>query len=112
MQTKLNHETCHKFRDAEHLWFWFVSARKIRNGFHRPHDNGCRCCELIDVETLVTKLFLSGKLSREQLIVMTEWGVKRRVPNQYIYAENKDAFLWAAAFKTLTTAFGQKDWIN
>lgn len=113
MQTKLNTEQIgiNKFRDAEHLWFWFVSARKIRQGFCRRDTNGNRPCELVDVETLVTKLYLSGKISREQLIVLKEWGDIRRVPNQYVYAENRDAHLWRSAFDTLTMEFKRKDWL-
>jgi hypothetical protein len=113
MQTQLNIDTQEmgKFRDAEHLWFWFVSIRKIRTGFFRNSDGNSRPCEIIDVETLITKLFLSGRLTKEQLGVMKDWGDKRRVPNPYVYAENRDARLWRDAFALLSAEFRKKDWL-
>ncbi|MCL2338736.1 MAG: hypothetical protein FWC51_02155, partial [Proteobacteria bacterium] len=93
-----------KFRDGEALWFWFISSTRIRDGLRRVRESDSRSCELIDIETLVTRLYLSGKLSADQLNVMKEYGTRRRAPNQHIWSENRDAALWSAAMRTLTAA--------
>lgn len=101
-----------KFQSAEQLWFWFLYSKSIQNGFHQPHSSIRRPCELLDVETLITKLYLCGKLSKEQLDVMKKFGDKKRCPHQYIYSENKAAALWNSAMETLTEYAKNKDWLN
>ena len=101
-----------KFQNAEQMWFWFLYCKSIQNGFHHNHATTRRPCELLDIETLITKLYLSGKLNDEQLIVMKKFGVKRRAPHQYIFSENKSAAVWDSAMKTLTVYGREKGWIN
>ena len=103
--------TPEKFQNAEQLWFWFLYSKYAQNGF--VYHNAClkRPCELLDVETLITKLYLSGKLSEAQLDVMKKFGDKRRAPHQYIYSENKAAMLWKTAMDTLTDAATKKGWL-
>lgn len=101
-----------KFRDGEALWFWFISSARIRDGLRKVRESNTRPCELIDIETLVTRLYLSGKLSPEQLEAMKEYGVRRRAPNQHVWAENRAAGLWSAAMRTLTHAATAKGWIE
>ena len=102
-----------KFQNAEQLWFWFLYSKSVQNGFIRNH-NRCtkRVCELLDVETLITKLYLSGKLTDEQLGVMKKFGDRKRAPHQYIWSENKAADLWRKAMQTLETAAMQRGWIE
>lgn len=100
-----------KFQNAEQLWFWFLYSKSIQNGFHPHHSSIKRPCEILDVETLITKLYLCGKLSSEQLNTMKKFGDKRRTPHQYIYSENRDAALWDSAMKTLETYASSKGWI-
>ena len=100
-----------KFQNAEQLWFWFLYSKSLQNGFNRNHASIKRPCELIDVETLITKLYLCGKLNDEQLNVMKKFGDKRRAPHQYIYSENKSAMLWKTAMDTLTEYAKNKGWI-
>ena len=83
----------------------------MQNGFNRNNSLLRRPCELIDVETLITKLYLCGKLSDEQLNVMKKFGDKRRAPHQYIYSENKSASLWQSAMDTLNEHAKNKGWI-
>ena len=60
-----------KFQSAEQLWFWFLYSKSIRNDFCRIRNTPTkRPCEILDVETMITKLYLSGKLTDEQLAVM------------------------------------------
>lgn len=100
-----------QFPDAEHLWFWFISGKQIKNCLGRGGDR-FRPCELLDVETLVTKLYLSGRLTVTELESMKKYGELRRMPNQYTFAENKDAAAWLSAMRTLGTAARRRGWIE
>ena len=100
-----------KFQSGERLWFWFLYTKSIQNGFIRNHATIRRPCEILDVETLITKLYLSGKLSDEQLNVMKKFGDKKRAPHQYIYSENHAAALWKSGMQTLEDAARKKGWI-
>lgn len=101
-----------KFQNSEQLWFWFLYSKSVQNGFIHNHSSIKRPCELLDVETLITKLYLSGKLSDEQLDVMKKFGDKKRAPHQYIYSENRAAGLWNSAMKTLNDAARKNGWIE
>ncbi len=101
-----------KFQSAERLWFWFLYSKSIQNGFVRNHTTIRRPCEVLDVETLITKLYLCGKLSDEQLQVMKTFGDKKRAPHQYIYSENRAAGLWNSAMKVLECAARKNGWIE
>ena len=102
-----------KFQNAEQLWFWFLYSKSVQNGFARNRGiSSRRACELLDVETLITKLYLSGQLTDEQLNVMKKFGDKRRAPHQYIWAENRAADLWRRAMDTLNAAAIERGWIE
>ncbi len=102
-----------KFQNAEQLWFWFMYSKQMReNNFGRMRTSPTRRpCEVLDVETMITKLYLSGRLDNEQLCVMKKYGDKRRAPHQYIWNENRDAQLWCNAMKTIEAAARSRDWI-
>ena len=100
-----------RFQNIEQLWFWFLFSKSVQNNFLHRASTVRRPCELLDVETLITKLYLSGKLSNEQLTVMKKFGDKKRAPHQYIYSENKSAALWKSAMDTLDTAARNKGWL-
>lgn len=104
--------TTEKFQNAEQLWFWFLYSKSVQNGFHKTNTSLRRPCEILDVETLITKLYLCGKLTQEQLNVMKKFGDKKRAPHQYIYSENKAAALWKTAMETLTEYAHTKGWLN
>ena len=99
------------FQNAEQLWFWFIYSKSVQNGFRRNQSSLRRPCELIDVETLITKLYLCGKLSDEQLNVMKKFGDKRHAPYQYNFCENKAAALWKSGMETLSENAKKKGWI-
>lgn len=103
-----------KFQNAEQMWFWFLYSRGMRNNnFMRMRGNPTRRpCEVLDVETLITKLYLCGKLTDEQLGVLKKFGDKRRAPNQHIWAENRAANQWMMAMSVLTDAAKQRGWIE
>jgi hypothetical protein len=102
-----------KFQTAEQLWFWFLYSKQIKNGISKNNFSfGKRICEVLDIEILITKLYLSGKLTDEQLSVMKEFGDKRRSPHQYIWKENKSVALWNTAMQTINAAARHKGWIE
>lgn len=113
-QTLKNFTPAEKFQNAEQLWFWFLYSKSVRGGFihARAKQASRRACELIDVETLVTKLYLAGQITDEQLNVMKKFGDRRRAPHQHIWTENKAAALWASAMQTLNNAATQRGWIE
>ncbi len=113
-QTQIQTQTyAERFQNAEQLWFWFLYSKSIQNGFANSARPGIRrICELIDVETLITKLYLSGKLADEQLAIMKKFGDKRRAPHQYIWHENRAAYQWNQAMTTLEKAARQRGWIE
>ena len=112
--THTNPETYYeKFQSAEQLWFWFLYSKSVQNSYVRTHGAPTRRpCELLDVETLITKLYLCGKLSAEQLNIMKKFGDRRRAPHQYIWAENRAAALWRTAMDTIEDAAIARGWIN
>ena len=112
MQANINNCGINKFRDAENLWFWFISSARMRQGFRRAACGSFRPCELVDVETLVTRLYLSGQLTAEQLEIMKRYGERRRAPSQHTWTENAAAALWDSAMRTLAAAAADKGWIE
>jgi hypothetical protein len=102
-----------KFQSGEQLWFWFLYSKAVRNGFSRiQYTPTRRPCEILDVESLITKLYLSGQLTDEQLNVMKKFGDKRRAPHQYIWSENHAAQLWNDAMCVLNDAAKKRGWID
>ena len=109
-QTENNLE---KFQNAEQLWFWFLYSKSVRSGFVRHANHATRRpCEILDVETLITKLYLSDQITEAQLKVMKHFGDRRRAPHQYIWSENRAADLWRRAMDTLNTAAMARGWID
>jgi hypothetical protein len=101
-----------KFRDAEHLWFWYVSSSRIRSDLRRGGSSEHRPCEILDIETLITRLHLTGRITREQLDIMVRFGERRRAPSQHVYRENRPAILWNGAMRTLQLAASIKGWVE
>ena len=100
-----------KFQSAEQLWFWFLYSKSVRNDFSRTRHTPTRPCEILDVETMITKLYLSGKLTDEQLAVMKKFGDKRRAPHQHIWNENHAAAQWRTAMAVIDVAAKKSGWI-
>jgi hypothetical protein len=104
--------TGEKFQNAEQLWFWFLYSRATRAGYKNGAKSTGRVCELLDVETLITKLYLSGKLTAEQLSIMKQYGDKKRAPHQYVYSENRAAHIWSSAMSVLSDAATKRGWLE
>lgn len=101
-----------KFQTAEQLWFWFMYSKNAQKGLVRGFHCTSHPCELIDVETAVTKLYLAGRLSDRQLLIMKKFGDRRRAPNPHIWSEQNDAKIWTAAMKTISDAAIRAGWIE
>lgn len=102
-----------KFQSGEQLWFWFLYSKSVQSGFVPTARNATRRpCELLDVETLITKLYLAGTLTEEQLSVMKKFGDRRRAPHQYIWTENRAADLWRRAMDTIGAAARARGWVE
>ncbi|MBO4480543.1 MAG: hypothetical protein J5742_02870 [Alphaproteobacteria bacterium] len=103
-----------KFQNAEQIWFWFLYSKSVRNdiGLHKPGGTTRKICELVDVETLITKLYLCGKLTDAQLAVMKEFGDRHHAPHQYVWRENHAAALWNTAMDIIETAARERGWIE
>ncbi len=105
--------TAEKFHSAEQMWFWFLYSRQIRNGFATGKPvPGKRICEPLDIETLITRLYLSGTLDNDHLNVMKEFGDRRRPPHQHIWSENHAAAIWRDAMQILESAAVKRGWIE
>lgn len=102
-----------KFQSGEQLWFWFLYSKSVQSGFVRNAAHSTRRpCELVDVEALITKLYLAGRVTEEQLFVMKKFGDRRRAPHQHIWAENRAAELWRNAMETIENAARARGWID
>ena len=102
-----------KFQSAEQMWFWFLYSKAMHNNLTRMRANATRRpCEVLDVETMITKLYLSGKLTDEQLKIMKDFGDKRRAPHQHIWQENRAAAQWRYAMEAIENAAKQRGWID
>lgn len=113
MNATLTMVSVEKFQSSEQLWFWFLYSKSVRNDFSRMRITPTkRPCEILDVETLITKLYLSGKLNDEQLAVMKKFGDKRRAPHQYIWNENRAAAQWKYAMDVIGDAAKKRGWID
>ena len=101
------------FHNAEQMWFWFTYSKSLQNGYLGQRTTcSRRVCELLDLEALITKLYLSGQLTDEQLSVMKTFGDKRRAPHQYIWAENHDAYLWNDAMQVIENTACKNGWFD
>lgn len=112
-QTQVN-INAEKFQSGEQLWFWFLYSKQVRaNNFGRMRAVATRRpCEILDVESMITKLYLSGRLSDEQLSVMKKYGDRRRAPHQYIWNENRDAGLWDRAMNIIEITARARGWVE
>ncbi|GHT00358.1 hypothetical protein FACS189421_12350 [Bacteroidia bacterium] len=101
-----------KFRDGEHIWFWFLNQKRISANFRFSAAQNEHSIQPLDIETMVTRLYLAGKLSDQHLAVMQEFGARRRAPNQHVYAENRAAAIWADAMAKVEAAARNKGWVE
>lgn len=101
-----------KFQNAEELWLWFLYSKQTRAGYRGGAQAVGRCCELLDCEQMVTRLYLSGQLSDAQLSVMKQYGDKRRAPHQHIWAENRASALWRDAMATIEKEARKRGWVE
>lgn len=100
-----------KFLDAESLWLWFCCSLKTRARMYGFGYAVKRPCELVDVEVMIIKLYLCGKLTDKYLRVMKRYGDRRRAPHQGIRSQQRDSALWREAMDTLNKECRARGWI-
>ena len=99
------------FTNAEHLWFWFVSSRRLQSGLGRKGKaESDRPCELVDIEAMISRLYMSGKLTIKHLEVLRKYGEKRLVPNGH--TERQAAAVWDEAISIIARECRRKGWIE
>ena len=99
------------FTNAEHLWFWFVSSRRLQTGIGRKtRAESDRPCELVDIEAMISRLYMAGRLAIKHLEVLKKYGEKRLVPNGH--NERQDATLWDEAISIIAYECKRKGWIE
>ena len=101
-----------KFSDAEQMWFWFLLSRNLAANLGRAASMGKRVCEPIDIETMITKLFLCGKLSTAELNVLKTFGDKRRAPCQHVCLKTNQPRFGIAQWKKYTNQQKPKVGLN
>ena len=101
-----------QFPDAEHLWFWFISSRKIQSGLRRRDFCNGRPCELLDIEAMVTKLYLAGHISAPELEALKKYGELRRAPNRNTPGEYAEGLLWSSAMRCLDAEARRRGWLD
>lgn len=102
-----------QFSDAEAMWFWFIASKRLKSGFlFKGNLESRRPCEVVDIEVLITKLHLSGKISNKQIKVMTKYGFMRKTPNKNLHFERQDFENWTTAMSIIQSAAKTKGWIE
>jgi hypothetical protein len=99
--------------ETENIWFWFVSAKKVQNGFKNRSESGGvnRNYELADIEMVILRLQKTRKLSVKEIQTIVRFGMLRRVPNKNLRWEYNDAICWESAIETLSAEFLRKGWV-
>ncbi len=89
------------FECAEEVWFWFCRSLNARSDGARGGKGDfigyLRDCEICDIERIIRRLRIEGKISRRHLRVMIKWG-KLNVPPYYdSRAKRSEVRLWDSA---------------
>jgi len=105
-------ESARRFSDAENMWLWFMQCVRHKTDRGRFMIMGKRIAEPMDIENLITRLYLSGKISRDQIEVLHEFGIRGRAPRQHVYSENKKVPKWQDAIRVITIAASAKGWLE
>lgn len=85
-----------KFNSFADLWFWYCSVKNKKTWRNSDYD-----LNLIDVEMLITNLYLQKKLNDKQLMALKEFGDKGEAPNPNIWSYKRKADLWTAAIAVI-----------
>ena len=105
-----NPENIVLFDSSEEAWLWFCKYSGRRDGYKRESSANIvfRPCSLDDVYIVVSRLYLSGKITKKQLEVLLKYGEKQIIPDDRIFDEYEDAVLWRDAMKKMEALFMKK----
>jgi hypothetical protein len=108
---KMTKTVTNNFTNAEHLWFWFVSSRRLQTGFgRRGKAESDRPCELVDIEAMISRLYMSGLLTITHLEILKKYGEKRLVPNGH--TEHHVLAMWDQAISVIASECKRRGWIE
>ena len=98
------------FNSSEEAWFWFCKYNERRDGYKRESSANTviRPCFLDDVYIVVSRLFLSGKITKKDLDVLVKYGKKQIAPDIRTFEEYEDALSWQDSMRQMTPLFIQK----
>ncbi len=100
------------FDTVEDVWFWFVKYEMDKENyeFYKPRKiSGVeRPCFLDDIHIIVSRLYLSGKITKTELHVMFKYGKLQRSPDKYYECEETELKLWQSGMDKLKTPLIQK----
>lgn len=100
-----------KFNDAEEAVFWFISANEAKaEGARVVANNGKyrRPCEPVDILKVMDRLYRNRKLTREHLLVIRHYGVRRLPPDPTRPREHRAHQLWTEAMDRIQGALEVK----
>lgn len=101
------------FRTVEEAWFWFIRtvvAREMGASLRIGLGNIPRPCQPMDIYRTLDRLYRSRRILWKEILVMNEYGRRRRVPNlaSLDKKERDDGTLWRRAMLELDTALRQR----
>ena len=99
-----------QFVSAEEAWFWFCKYNGRRNGYKSVSTahKVLRPCSVDDVYIVVSKLLLSGAITKQHLSVLLKYGKHQIEPDGRIFDECEDAVLWREAMAKMEKVFMEK----
>ncbi len=99
------------FASVEDAWFWSMQCLMAReDGARSVAGEGAasRPCDPEDIVKSVERLHRIGRLSRNHLKVLADYGARLTQPRSNDREESPAARLWDEAIDMLTTPFKQK----
>ncbi len=110
-QGRLSLEEAVPFRDAEEVWFWFITAQQARNEGARITAGQGLClrpCEPIDILKILDGLYRQRRLLREHLLVLRHYGRRHMAPDPRRIKEARASHLWREALERMAAVLEKK----
>lgn len=99
------------FRDAEEVWFWFISAQQARADGARFTAGASlypRPCEPLDILKILDRLYRTRRLLRDHLLVLRHYGRRHMAPDPRRIKEQRAYQLWCEALERIGVVLTQK----
>ncbi len=99
------------FDSAEEAWFWFIQTQQIRaDGTQAARGPALvpRPCAPIDILQTLDRLYRSGSVAMDHLLVLRHYGRRMMPPDSRRGREIRAYRLWMEAMARLTELFEEK----